>query len=86
MTSLVERLTELRRHLDHLRALQPRVSGREAIEADLSLHNDVLFSVEDYADDPRGPSCLILGMAGEPSLACRVRSAGRRRDFSHYCI
>ena len=24
--------------------------------------------LEDYADDPRGPSCLILGMAGERPL------------------
>jgi hypothetical protein len=43
MTCLVERLAELRRHLDHLRELQPRVHGREALERDLSLHNDVLF-------------------------------------------
>jgi uncharacterized protein YutE (UPF0331/DUF86 family) len=45
MTFLVERLAELRRHLDHLRALRPRVPGREALEQDLSLHNDVLFSL-----------------------------------------
>ena len=44
MSPIVERLAELRRHLDHLRALQPRVS-REALESDLSLHNDVLFSL-----------------------------------------
>jgi uncharacterized protein YutE (UPF0331/DUF86 family) len=45
MTYLVERLAELRRHLDHLRAIRPRVTGREALERDLSLHNDVLFSL-----------------------------------------
>ena len=45
MTYLVERLTELRRHLDHLREIRPRVTGREALERDLSLHNDVLFSL-----------------------------------------
>jgi uncharacterized protein YutE (UPF0331/DUF86 family) len=44
MSPLVERLVELRRHLSHLRALRPRVS-RDALERDLSLHNDVLFSL-----------------------------------------
>jgi predicted nucleotidyltransferase len=44
-TYLVERLVELRRHLDHLGLLRPRVTGREALDRDLSLHNDVLFSL-----------------------------------------
>ena len=44
MTYLVERLAELRRHLDHLRRLRPRVRA-EALAVDLSLHNDVLFSL-----------------------------------------
>jgi uncharacterized protein YutE (UPF0331/DUF86 family) len=44
MSPLVDRLAELRRHLTHLRALRSRVS-REALERDLSLHNDVLFSL-----------------------------------------
>jgi len=41
----VERPAELRRHVDHLHAIAPRVSGRTALERDLSLHNDVLFSL-----------------------------------------
>ncbi len=45
MTFLVERLAELRRHLDHLGMLRPRVKGPETLEQDLSLHNDVLFSL-----------------------------------------
>jgi uncharacterized protein YutE (UPF0331/DUF86 family) len=45
MTFLVERLTELRRHLDHLRDLRPRVTGVDSLVRDLSLHNDVLFSL-----------------------------------------
>jgi hypothetical protein len=45
MTYLTERLVELHRHLDYLRELRPRVSGREALERDLSLHDDVLFSL-----------------------------------------
>jgi uncharacterized protein YutE (UPF0331/DUF86 family) len=42
---LVERLAELRRHLDHLNRLRGRVSGAAALDFDLSLHNDVLFSL-----------------------------------------
>lgn len=45
MTYLVERLAELRKHLDHLRGLEPRVEGPESLQRDLSLHNDVLFSL-----------------------------------------
>jgi len=45
MTHLVQRLAELPRHLDHLRGLRPKVTGRESLERDLSLHNDVLFSL-----------------------------------------
>ena len=43
MTFLVERLADLRRHLDHLRAIRPRLSAPEDLSRDLSLHNDVLF-------------------------------------------
>ena len=45
MTWLVERLTELRRYLDHLRKLRPRVIGPQSLEQDLSLRNDVLHSL-----------------------------------------
>ncbi len=45
MTFLVERLAELRRHLDHLEGLRPRAAGALSLRADLSLHNDVLFSL-----------------------------------------
>jgi uncharacterized protein YutE (UPF0331/DUF86 family) len=61
MSPLVDRLAELRRHLDHLRALRPRVS-REALERDLSLHNDVLFSLFTLCQ-------LVIDVAGE--LAAR---------------
>jgi len=57
VTYLVERLAELRRHLDHLLVLRPRVPDRHALERDLSLHNDVLFSL------------LMVDIAGE--LAAR---------------
>ena len=45
MTYLVERLADLRRHLDHLREIRPRVIGPESLERDLTLHNDVLCSL-----------------------------------------
>jgi uncharacterized protein YutE (UPF0331/DUF86 family)/predicted nucleotidyltransferase len=62
-TSLVERLTELRRHLDHLHALCPRVRDATSLEADLSLHNDVLFSLLSVCQ-------LVIDIAGELS-SCR---------------
>jgi uncharacterized protein YutE (UPF0331/DUF86 family) len=71
MTFLVERLAELRRHLDHLRVLQPRVSGREALEADLSLHNDVLFSLFTVCQ-------LVIDIAGELS----ARRGDRFEDYT----
>ena len=44
MTFLVERLSDLGKHLRHLEELRPRVSAT-ALRRDLSLHNDVLFSL-----------------------------------------
>ena len=58
MTWLVERLAELRRHLDHLRMLEPKVEGPESLRDDLSLHNDVLFSLLTAAQ-------LVIDIAGE---------------------
>ena len=58
MTYVVERLAELRRHLDHLRDLRPRVTGREVLERDLSLHNDVLLSLLTVCQ-------LVIDIAGE---------------------
>jgi uncharacterized protein YutE (UPF0331/DUF86 family) len=58
VTWLVERLAELRRHLDHLRELRPKVSGPGDLERDLSLHNDVLFSLLTVCQ-------LVIDIAGE---------------------
>lgn len=65
MTYLVERVAELRRHLAHLAVLRPRVSAA-ALERDLSLHNDVLYSLLTVCQ-------LVIDIAGE--LSAR---AGRR--------
>jgi uncharacterized protein YutE (UPF0331/DUF86 family) len=62
MTYVVERLAELRRHLDHLAVLRPRVAGPETLASDLSLHNDVLFSLLTVCQ-------LVIDIAGE--LAAR---------------
>jgi uncharacterized protein YutE (UPF0331/DUF86 family) len=45
MSRVVERLAELRQNLDHLREIRPRVTEPEALRRDLSLRNDVLFSL-----------------------------------------
>jgi uncharacterized protein YutE (UPF0331/DUF86 family) len=62
MTWLVERLAELRRYLDHLRGLRPRVTGPQSLEDDLSLRNDVLHSLLIICQ-------LVIDVAGE--LAAR---------------
>ena len=71
MTFLVERLAELRRHLDHLRELRPRVTGRADLERDLSLHNDVLFSLLMVCQ-------LVVDVAGELS----ARRGERFEDYT----
>ena len=62
MTWLVERLVELRRHLDHLDEIRPTVAGAESLRRNLSLHNDVLFSLFTVCQ-------LVIDVAGE--LAAR---------------
>jgi uncharacterized protein YutE (UPF0331/DUF86 family) len=60
MTFLVERLAELTRHLDHLDDIRTRVAGAAALRVDLSLHNDVMFSLLTVAQ-------LVIDIAGELS-------------------
>ncbi len=71
MTFLVERLAELRRHLDHLRELRPRVEGPEVLERDLSVHNDVLFSLLTVCQ-------TVIDIAGELS----ARRGDRFEDYT----
>jgi uncharacterized protein YutE (UPF0331/DUF86 family) len=71
MTFLVERLAELRRHLDHLCSLRPPVSGAKSLERDLSLHNDVLFSLFTVSQ-------LLIDIAGELS----ARQGNRFEDYT----
>jgi uncharacterized protein YutE (UPF0331/DUF86 family) len=60
MTPMVERLAELRKHLDHLASIRPRVRSRQDLERDMTLHNDVLFSLLAVAQ-------LVIDVAGELS-------------------
>ena len=85
MTYLVERLAELRRHLDHLRDLRPQVTGPELLERDLSLHNDVLFSLLMVCQ-------LVIDVAGELSAqrgdafqdyTQAIRNLARDQRFPH---
>jgi uncharacterized protein YutE (UPF0331/DUF86 family) len=65
MTFLVERLADLRRHLEHLDRLRPRVASADDLRRDLSLHNDVLFSLLTICQ-------IVIDISGE--------LAGRRGD------
>ena len=71
MTYLVERLAELRRHVDHLKEIAPRVDSRFALERDLSLHNDVMFSLLMVAQ-------LVIDVAGDLS----ARRGERFEDYT----
>jgi uncharacterized protein YutE (UPF0331/DUF86 family)/predicted nucleotidyltransferase len=71
MTYLVERLAELRRHLAHLRDIRPRVRGPEALGRDLSLRNDVLFSLLTVCQ-------LVVDIAAELS----ARRGARFEDYT----
>jgi hypothetical protein len=70
MIYLVERLAALRRYLDRLRKLRPRVPAREALERDFSLHNDVLISLLTVCR-------LVIDIAGELS----ARRGERFEDY-----
>jgi uncharacterized protein YutE (UPF0331/DUF86 family) len=70
VTYLVERLAQLRRHLDHLHRVRPRVTSAGALERDLSLHNDVLFSLLTVCQ-------LVIDVAGELS----ARRGDRFEDY-----
>ncbi len=58
---LQDRLAELRTHLDHLYILQPRVTGVDVLEENLSLHNDVRFALLTVAQ-------LVIDISAELSV------------------
>lgn len=71
MSPIAERLVELRRHLEHLRGLRPQVRSAQDLERDLSLHNDVLFSLLTVAQ-------LVIDIAGDLSS----RAGHRFEDYT----
>jgi hypothetical protein len=91
MTFLVEWLAELRKHLDHLCRIRPRVDGASSLERDLSLHNDAWWMR--WTIWSRSSSSLPPSPArarGEPSAAARLPhpircvSAGTRPSIRAY--
>lgn len=58
--TLVERLLELRIHLDHLQKIRAEIRGTEDLEADLSRRNDVLHSLQTVCQ-------VVIDIAGELS-------------------
>ena len=79
-SQMVERLIELRRHLDHLRELRPRAWSAAALRSNLSLQNDVLFSLLAVAQ-------LVTNVASELSarrgLSCEDYT-GAMHNLSAY--
>lgn len=71
MTYLVERLAELRRYLDHATTLRIRVADSAALQRDLSVRNDVLFSLLTICQ-------LTIDIAGELS----ARRGDRFEDYT----
>lgn len=83
MTYLVERLAELRRHLDHLRGLRSRIGSADDLRRDLSLHNDVLFSLLTVCQnviDLAGELCSRRGLSFD-DYTDAIRSLGSMEEF-----
>lgn len=66
MSPVIDRLTELRRHLDHLHAVRPRVTGPKILGDDLSLSNDVLHSLQIVCQ-------IVIDIASELSVRRGLR-------------
>ena len=68
---IIDRLAELRRHLDHLHKLRPRVTDPEILAGDFSLSNDVLYSLQVVCR-------VVINVASEFS----VRDGRRFQDYT----
>lgn len=71
MSPLVERLAELRQHLDHLARIRPRVTSAQTLHGDLSLRNDVLHSLQTVCQ-------VVIDVAAELS----ARRGERFEDYT----
>jgi uncharacterized protein YutE (UPF0331/DUF86 family) len=63
---MIDRLAELVRHLQHLRDIRPRVKRAEDLDQDLTLHNDVLYSLQTVCQ-------AVIDIASELSARHRLR-------------
>ena len=70
MSPVLDRLAELRLHLEHLRTLRPRVKDPQMLRNDLSLRNDVLHSLQTVCQ-------VVIDIASE-------LSARHHRRFQDY--
>ncbi len=66
MTFLTERLSEVQRYLDHLEARRDEVQTPQDLESNLSLRNDVLFSLLMIAQ-------MVIDICGELSTRFNLR-------------
>jgi uncharacterized protein YutE (UPF0331/DUF86 family) len=66
MTFLTERLSEIQRYLDHLEARRDEVVTPQDLESNLSLRNDVLFSLLMIAQ-------MVIDVCGELSARSNLR-------------
>jgi uncharacterized protein YutE (UPF0331/DUF86 family) len=83
MTHLVERLAELRRHLSHLQDIRGRVGGREDLDRNLTLHNDVLHSLFVVCQCVIDVSAELAARQGErfEDYTEAIRALGRNARF-----
>jgi uncharacterized protein YutE (UPF0331/DUF86 family) len=83
LSHFAERLVELRRHLEHLRALRPKIETATQLRRDLSLHNDLMFSLLTVCQlviDLAGELCVRNGLRFE-SYAEAVRNLSSLEEF-----
>lgn len=88
MTFLVERLAGVRRQLEHLRELRPRIDSPRRLRSDLSLHNDVLFSLLSICQgviDVAGELASRRGIRFEDYTGA-VRALETREEFPDHVV
>ena len=83
MTHLIERLVEIDRYVRHLREIRSRVPDRAALERDLSLHNDVLFSLLMICQSVIDVASEMGARGGErfEDYTSAIRALSRRPEF-----
>jgi uncharacterized protein YutE (UPF0331/DUF86 family) len=84
MSPIVERLAELRQHLDHLGRIRPRVTSADVLRGDLSLRNDVLHSLQTVCQVVIDVAAELSARRGErfEDYTEAVRNLGRDPRFS----